>query len=133
MERKFSTSEAAYLYNQAVFAGDKETAELIHGAPDAYTANRLSRKITGLNIQEWNKKKYSVMNDILTAKFTQNPTLAADLKTTGKKVIGEAGKHPYYATGVSVNHKDALDPTKWNTNGNMLGKILVNIRDTILA
>ena len=128
MGKQFSTSEAAYFYKQAVFAGDLESADLIHVAPDAYTANRLGRKIKELNVQQWNKIKYNVM----TAKFTQNPTLAADLKSTGKKVIGEAGKHPFYATGVPVNHKDALDPSKWNKNGNMLGKILVNIRDNIL-
>lgn len=130
--REFTSSESAYLYEQALSARDVTSAELIYEAPDAYSANRLGRRIKGLNFETWKTKRDTIMTEVLTAKFTQNPDLANELKATGNKILAEAGRHPYYATGVSITDKDVLNETKWNPAGNKLGKLLQVIRDTVL-
>ena len=61
--------------------------------PYAFTANRVCKTISDLNNAVWRKNCSSIMTDILIAKFTQNPTLATELKYTGRKLLAETDRH----------------------------------------
>lgn len=80
-----------------------------------YTAKKLGRKI--IMKPDWDTIKLSIMRDIVTAKFSQNPELKEKLLATGNAVLIE-GNHWHdtfwgICNGVGSNH---------------LGKILMQAR-----
>lgn len=107
-------------------------AAKILAARDPAEAKRLSFEIKASKESQlkWNAERYDLMSAILTAKFTQNPKLAVELRATGNKRIAESGRHEYYATGLSITHKDVLNPSKW-TSQSKLGELLMNVRREI--
>ena len=129
MNRDFITSEAAYLYGKAMFVKQRDLADEIALAPDAYGANRLAR---GINIDQklWDVKREQVMTEVLTAKFTQIPEMKKELKATGTKTLAEAGTHPYWSCGITINDPYVMDKAKWKCS-NMLGIVLMKIRDSV--
>ena len=69
------------------------------------------------------------MKDILLAKFTPHQDLQNRLLDTGDKQLAEAnGRDSFFAIGLPLTHPNVLDPTKWASNGNHLGEILMEIR-----
>ena len=67
---------------------------------------------------------------MIRAKFSQNTVLADELLATGNKKIGESGKHPYFAVGLSITSKDILKQNLW-TGQSKLGSILMTVRDEL--
>ena len=47
-----------------------------------------------------------------------------------KKIIAESGRDRFYATGLTITHKDVLQSSKWVGKSN-LGEILMNVRREI--
>lgn len=125
----FPTSEHAYLYEHAKFENDEEVCRNILSTNDPAEAKWYSKFITKNNIQQWHKHSRDIMKQILRKKF-QNEALATELKNTGERRLHEAGISGYWATGVSRGHKNAANPAAW-TGKDMLGKILMEIRDEI--
>ena len=83
-------------------------------------AKRLSYEIKGGKAlhDRWNEQRYDLMSELVKAKFEQNPDLKTELLAYGNKRIAESGKHDYYAAGLSITHRDILNPAKWTSNGN---------------
>ena len=129
MGKSFTTSEAAYMYAKAINADQATIADEIQLAPDAASANKLGREIV-IGKDQWRNQRDQIMTEVLTEKFSQIPEMAAELKATGRKTIGEAGTHPYWSAGVTINDPHILDTSKWKYQ-NKLGVILGGIRDSI--
>ena len=77
-----------------------------------------------INLREdWEEVKVDIMKSIVTAKFTSNSTLGQKLKGTGKKQLIEWNWWNDVFWGKSI---------KTGKGENILGKILMEIRDDIL-
>ena len=88
-----------------------------------------SHKIQNLDKAEWAKVKRGVMENILRLKF-RDEKLARELLDTGNKHLHEAGRDIYWATGVTLGNKNALNAMTW-TGDSALGQILMEIRKEI--
>ena len=71
-----------------------------------------------------------IMLQLIRAKFTQNSVIADELVATENKKIGESGKHPYFAVGLSITSNDILKQNLW-TGQSKLGSILMQVRDEL--
>ena len=125
----FVTSEQAYLYQQAKFCKDENACSNILSSDDPADAKMYSHKIQNLDKAEWAKVKRGVMENILRLKF-RDEKLARELLDTGIKHLHEAGRDTYWATGVTLGNKNALNAMTW-TGDSALGQILMEIRKEI--
>ena len=87
-------------------------------------AKRMGKKEPGFP-SNWDEICYDIMKDILTAKFS-NPELKAKLKATGDATLIEGNRWHDNRWG-----KCTCDRCKNKDAKNWLGKILMEIRDTI--
>ena len=108
----FVTSEQAYLYQQAKFCKDETACSNILSSDDPADAKMYSHKIQNLDKAEWAKVKRGVMETILRLKF-RDEKLARELLDTGNKHLHEAGRDTYWATGVTLGNKNALNAMTW--------------------
>lgn len=92
------------------------------------TLNSLKDK----NPDQWEENVESVLLAALRGKFKQNNNLKKFLCDTFPRKIGEASVNPIWGIGLQLNNEDVLDTTKWNENGNRLGKALEVIRNELL-
>lgn len=81
--------------------------------------------------EEWQKSRYDIAKTGIKAKFAQNKALALYLCNTQGLHLGEASKDAW-GIGMTLEDKRATDITKWNPEGNLLGKILMHTRDELL-
>lgn len=125
----FPSSEHAYLFEKAKFAKDEVQCQNIRHAADAAGAKWYSHRIKGLDEAKWDQRKEGIMKDILRLKF-KDKVMAEELLNTGDKRIHEAGRDMFWATGVSISHKDALKTDLWK-GSSKLGKLLMDIRNEL--
>lgn len=111
---RFRTSEAAYQFHKARFAGDEQTARKIQATRTGIQAMRLGSKVrTG---EEWQVKKTEVMESIIFEKLKVCPEARHALTKSGSSEIIEDTSHPFWAYGSDGNGQ------------NMMGKIWMTYR-----
>ena len=127
----FPTLEHAYFHTQAITFGDLDSAAAILAAPNAQSVKLLSYSTRGVDKDQWNGMKQGVMKMLLKLKFSPGSDAAHELIATGNKKLAETGRNPFYACGMPITDKQVLDTSKWS--GNVLGKLLCEIRDELRA
>ena len=82
----------------------------------------------------WNLIKYDVMREVLMAKINTNPDIKSYLYESGDKQLVEASANDlYWGSGLPFNITVTPTPDKY-PGGNMLGKLLSDIRsDDIIS
>ena len=126
---EYSSSEQALQHKKARLADDQNKQREIMFNPRRFVQKILGRDIHGLSKDDWDHQKHDIMEDILLAKFTQHQDLQKCLLDTGNKKLAEAnGRDSFFAVGLPLTHPNVLDPTKWASNDNHLGNILMEIR-----
>ena len=99
----FNTNEQFLMYLKAVFFNDELQAKQILDTQDPAIQKCFGSKIKGYNSGAWNKKRVSVMERGLQAKFSQNAELKAFLLKTGNKTLIEANEHDtFWACGLPL-------------------------------
>lgn len=78
--------------------------------------------------QVWKKERYGIALTGIRAKFTQNKHLSSYLRHTDNLQLGEASKDASWGIGMTLEDKEVTAPDKWNQEGNLLGKVLMQIR-----
>ena len=53
------------------------------------------------------------------------------LLSTDERVIGEATSEDPWGVGMRLNNPEVLNQTKWKGKSNLIGQILMNIRDQL--
>lgn len=81
---------------------------------------------------EWRKNRHDIAVLGIRAKFNQNPNLASYLCKTAGLQLGEASKNPCWGIGMTLEDQHTTNVQKWHPEGNLLGKILMQIRDELL-
>ncbi len=110
----YYNSEAAYQAQKCLRQADKERFAFL----SADEAKRLGQKVEVR--PDWDDVKFSVMEQVVREKFTQNPTLAQDLLDTGDRILKEGNYWGDLYWGVDLNTGEGE---------NNLGKILMSLRD----
>lgn len=112
---KYGNSEAAYQAQRCARAEDTERFYELSGIE----AKKLAKNVQTRS--DWNKVKAGIMQEIVEAKFRQNPALGERLMKTAGKELVEGNK--WYDTYWGV----------YNGRGqNMLGEILMKVRSQLI-
>lgn len=112
---RWKTSEHYFMAQKTT---DKRAREQIRKAKSPAVAKALGRAVKLR--RDWDAVKFDVMVRACHAKFSQNPSLAAALLSTGDAAIHEDCDDPWWGGG--PNHPDGRD---------LLGRALMVVRDRL--
>lgn len=115
------TSEHAYM---AARTADPAAIAAIRSTGDPLEAQRIGR--AAKPIRNWERRRFAVMEAIVTAKFAHNPDLAAKLAATGDAVLIE-GNDWHDQTWGSCR----CDEHRSSEGANALGAILMAVRQRL--
>ena len=125
----YNGNEQYYQSAKALASGDQPAYDDIMSMNDPRMMKARTRKLKGLKLHEW-REMYGadILEEGCRLKFDQNDELADHLLNTTEEVIGEASPYDYYyGIGMSMDHPDAVNPTKWKGK-NVMGQILQRVR-----
>lgn len=114
----YCNAEAAYQAQKCEDSQERQKFSELYGNQ----AKELGRSVQ--TRVDWEKIKIKVMEEIIEAKFSQNPLLARRLLETGKKTLVEGNNHKDLFWGADL---------KTGEGENHLGKILMNLREKYRA
>ena len=126
-DHEFDSSEQAYQWAKADYCQDGTAAEKLLYTTSPREAKDLGLTVTGLKESDWDKKKNSVMEQILKIKFKDNMDLQKHLLDTENIQLAEAGRDTHWAVGLTITRDDLFDTKKWKGH-NWLGKLLTCVR-----
>ena len=129
----FHSSESYYMYYKALYSYNYEIAEQILSLKSAALVKKLGSNLPGHNTKKWRKICILVMSIANWYKYNQNPELKRILLSTRGILLVEASRSDqYWSCGLEMHSKDIVDKKKWR-GLNVLGRILMSIRDRILS
>ena len=132
-EHTFNCAEQAMMYGKAMLFEDRAVADEILAADHPRAHKALGRKVKPYDEHVWRVNREAIVHQANHAKFTQNPALLEVLLATAGTELVEAS--PYdkiWGIGLAATDARALDPAQWKGQ-NLLGKILTQLRDELLA
>jgi ribA/ribD-fused uncharacterized protein len=128
-ETTYSSTEQFMMAQKALLFNDAETFHKIMNTKDPIRQKRLGRQVANFNDEVWNQYKLRIVYDGNKAKFTQNTELKEYILETGDTHLIEASPRDRY-WGIGFSAEKAVERKKdWGEN--MLGKILMKLRDDI--
>lgn len=132
-DHKFSCIEQYLAFAKARLAKnkamEKKALEQTDPAECKIILNSLREEIQEM----WEAEAPAIILPAVRAKFFQNEKLADFLVETYPLTIGEASRDAIWGTGLTLEHKDALDVTRWEHRGNLLGYTLEQVREEIIT
>lgn len=130
-DKTFHTMEQYLAFKRAEFSGNHSLMEKAAQAIDPVEAKSVLNALRQHNIEGWQEQRSTVAMEGLRAKFGQNEHLSVFLKNTKQLLLGEASKNPTWGIGQTLEDKLVLDSTRWNTSGNLLGNLLMQLRSDL--
>lgn len=130
-DQAFENMEHYLAVQRAKLSGQESTMSRASTATDPKQAKAILRSLRDDHTQEWSEKVEQVTTEGLRAKFSQNAHLLKFLVDTQDLLIGEASTDPRWGIGLDLSNPDVLDTSKWNSEGNLLGKCLMKIRNEL--
>lgn len=127
----FSSTEMIFMWEKALFFGDKDAANSILFSSDPAICKKIGRSIKNFDAELWSSVSYDIMVKANYEKYTQNSRLKFELLNTIPKILVEAS--PYdkiWGIGLHVHDDAVLDENNWNGQ-NLLGKALMEVREKI--
>mmetsp|Transcript_24065 Transcript_24065/g.57310 ORF Transcript_24065/g.57310 Transcript_24065/m.57310 type:complete len:213 (+) Transcript_24065:177-815(+) len=127
----YTCSEQAMMHCKALLFSDFNTASRILEQNDPLKCKRLGRQVKNFVESTWDDRKLGIMFGILANKFCQNPGLNAQLLNTGDSILAEASpRDKVWGIGMEEREASKVSPVDW-PGQNLLGKLLVNLREEI--
>ena len=111
---QFATTEAAYVYQKAIFHGDTKTAQIVKHSQTGIHAKRLGDKIR--TTPAWQVKKVDIMDNLIRIKLTICDAARKLLKESEEKQIIEDTANAFWGRGIN------------DLGQNMLGKLWMQYR-----
>lgn len=124
----FHNMEQFLAFNRALNAQQTNLADRALQTSDPVEAKAILNSLRKTHIQEWQEVREGIALEGLRAKFIQNPSLAGYLRSTRSMKIGEASKNPAWGVAMILEDKNILNSANWNESGNLLGKLLMQVR-----
>ena len=98
---------------------------------DPLKCRYIGKNIINFDGEKWKPRCNKLMSELLFAKFSGNSNLQSGLLKTGEKTICQASINDlFWGAGVAHRDTNVTDPSKWSGK-NMLGKLLMEVRDQI--
>ncbi len=129
----FTCAEQFMMHGKALLFGDAAVAAKILAASHPREHKALGRKVKNFDDAAWKREREAIVLAGNRAKFTQNPALRELLLATRGTTLVEAS--PYdriWGIGLAATDPRAQDPATWRGQ-NLLGKLLTQLRDELLA
>lgn len=130
--RTFSCMEHYLAFQRAVLSDKKPIIKRARKAKDPLQAKHILHSLRDDHPEQWNNMLSEITVEGLREKFKNNQ-LRNYLCSTGDLRLGEASKNPTWGIGMDLSDDDVLDHTKWNKDGNLLGKSLMQVREELLT
>ena len=122
---QFIQSEKAKLF-------DNDTVQFeIMNTSSAYKAKHLGGRVRHFDRNKWETHFGNYAFYALLEKFKQNPVLRENLLGTGRIFLAESTPDQLWGTGLSLKHDDALHKESWHTNGGLMSKLLLRVREEL--
>ena len=118
-------SEQAIQGTKARVSNDPASERLIMETDDPVIMKRIGDKVIPTDV--WNNNCHEYIDNILRAKFTQNPQLAKKLVSTGNVHLIEATQSSYWAIGKTILDPDLMKGK--GTGKNLMGLHLETTRE----
>ena len=130
--RVFSSVEQFMMFSKVMMFRQYDLAKQIMASKDPATIKKLGRtKFPEFNAKIWDKTCYAIVKRGVRAKFAQNDNLLEELLSTGNKTLAEASAYDLkWGIGIAIDDPACSTPSKW-TGQNLLGKILMEVRDEL--
>jgi ribA/ribD-fused uncharacterized protein len=129
----FSCVEQFMMFSKAKLFNDEQSAQKILATADPMAQKILGRKVAGFNLEEWVRRRESVVFVGCREKFAQNPGLRTMLLATAPTELVEAS--PYdLIWGIGLGERDSriADKRYWRGQ-NLLGITLMRVRDVLAS
>lgn len=130
---EFNCAEQYMMHGKALLFDDADVAAEILAAAHPRQHKALGRKVKHFDDSAWKRERVAIVSAGNRAKFTQTPALLEALLATKGTTLVEAS--PYdkiWGIGLAATDPRAEDPAQWKGQ-NLLGKILTDLRDELLA
>lgn len=128
----YQTMEHYLAHKRASLSNQKHLARKALKSKNPAEAKAILNSLKDEHAEEWDKNVEEWATEGIRAKFAQNQGLANFLCNTGKLHLGEASRNERWGVGMDLNNDQVLDFANWPNNSNLLGKILMKIRQEIL-
>ncbi|MDB4963462.1 MAG: cyclohydrolase [Myxococcales bacterium] len=129
----FHCAEQYMMHGKAQLFGDAAIAAEILAADHPRQHKALGRKVKNFNDVAWRAQREAIVLAGSRAKFTQNPQrLELLLATKGTTLVEASPFDRIWGIGLAASNPKAQDPSLWRGQ-NLLGKILTQLRDELLA
>jgi ribA/ribD-fused uncharacterized protein len=126
---EYHSVEQRHHHQKAILFNDQDAATKILNCSTPGGCIRLGRKVKHFDHTIWNDNKYQICKDSNIAKFQQHPNLLTILMSTRGKFIAEAAPDDC-VWGIGISAAQSKSRVKWRGE-NLLGKVLVDIRDNV--
>lgn len=130
-DQTFYSMEQYLAFKRATLSQQQYLIDKALNLRDTIEAKSILNSLRKDHEQIWEKDRYEVAKVGLTAKFSQNKHLSTYLQQTEGLQLGEASKNQVWGIGMMLDDKQVLDTQKWKPEGNLLGKILMEIREEL--
>lgn len=130
--RPFANMEQYLAYRRAKLSGKKPLIQKALQAQDPVEAKSILNTLRSDHYEEWIKDLKNSAMEGLQAKFRQHPALGEYLRNTAPLTLGEASTNQRWGVGMALQDEKVLDKSKWNKQGNLLGRLLMEIRDQMI-
>lgn len=128
----FHSMEQLLALRRAELSGDQDLIEKAKNASEPVQAKHILNALKENHQQEWDQRVEKVALEGLRAKVRQNRHIRDYLCDTKHLILGEASKNARWGIGMDLSDPDVLDHTKWSQTGNLLGRLLMEVRQECL-
>lgn len=130
--RSYANMEQYLAYKKARLSGQKSFINRALLAHDPVEAKSILHALKTDHPEEWKKDISAIATEGLQAKFRQNSALEDYLCNTAPLTLGEASRNPQWGVGFTLDEEEIVDKSKWNKQGNLLGRLLMKVRNQII-
>ena len=128
--KSYTCVEQYIMHQKALLFKDQEKAEHIMVADDPAEHKALGNQVINFDFDTWRREAPSIVKEAITAKFDQHPRLKTLLlNTRGKELVEASPTDRFWGIGMRLSDPALKDKGKWGKN--MLGKLLVELRDSM--
>lgn len=129
----FSCVEQYLAYHKATMLEYPDLATSAMETDDPADHKVILNMLKNEQVEIWHQKAEQTAYTAVREKFKQNKRLADFLVATYPRVIGEASRDTFWGTGLPLESKDTLNSSKWAEGGNLLGRILIAVRQELIG
>lgn len=130
-DRRYASMEHYLAVKKALTADNPHMLQKAIKSKDPKQAKYILNALKGDHDELWYQEIDNIALEGLRAKFFQNPAMGEFLTETRNLQLGEASTNPRWGIGMTLDDPNVLDPAKWNVEGNLLGKLLMRVREEL--